>query len=123
MTATRPSPMSVQIVMDRALGFCEIGYVCDGAYLSGRRGYEWDLHHRRPASSGGSRLPWVHAPSNLLAACRPDHLFVESNRLWSLERGLLIASGVARALTTVVDCRHGRVLLDDAGTFTYAVTV
>lgn len=123
MTAVRPSPLSVQIVMGRSLGFCEIGHICGGASLTGVRGYDFDLHHRRPAGSGGSRLTWVHAPSNLLASCRQDHLFVEKHRLWSLERGLLIASGVARALTTVADCRHGRVLLDDVGTWTYATGV
>lgn len=123
VTAVRPSPVTARIVMDRSLGFCEVAYMCRGASLTGVRGTDWDLHHRRPAGSGGSRLDWVHAPSNLLAACRPDHLFVEEHRTWSLERGLLLRMGTARALTTVVDCRHGRVLLDDAGGWTYATGV
>jgi hypothetical protein len=106
--------------MSRSLGFCEIGYLCGGAWLSGVRGADWDLHHRRPAGSGGSRLDWIHAPSNLLASCRADHVFVERERLWSIERGLLLKMGTARALTTPVDCRHGYVLLDDVGTWTYA---
>ena len=109
--------------MARSLGFCEIGHVCDGAYLSGNRGTDWAIHHRRAAGSGGSRLLWVHAPSNLLATCAADHLFVHANPPWAVERGLTIRSGVARALTTVADCRHGRVLLDDAGSFTYATGV
>ena len=122
MTAARPSVRPRQLVAARSGAYCEIGHVCgpQGAYLPN---VATDVHHRHPAKSGGSRLGWVHAPSNLLAACRPCHSFVERERLWAVERGLLLPMGTARPLSTPVDCRHGRVLLDDAGTWTYAVIV
>jgi hypothetical protein len=119
VTAVRPSRTATQIVMGRSLGFCEIGHVCGGAYLHGNRGTDWDLSHRVHPGAGGSRLDWIHAPSNLLASCRADHLFVHANGPWAVERGLLIRRGKARPLTTSVDCRHGRVFLDDEGSWTY----
>jgi hypothetical protein len=123
VTAVRPSRATEQLVMSRSEAHCEIGHVCGGAYLSGNRGTDWDLSHRCHPGAGGSRLDWMHAPSNLLASCRADHSFVHANGPWAVDRGLLIRRGTVRPLTTVVDCRHGRVLLDDAGTWAYAVTV
>lgn len=122
MTAVRPSRATQQLVMSRSGAHCEVAHVCGGAYLSGVKGYDWDIHHRRPAGSGGSRLGWVHAASNLLALCRADHNRIESQRLWATELGLLVPSwGDPKAIPA--DCRHGRVLLDDDGTWTYATGV
>lgn len=114
----RPSRATEQLVMYRSEAHCESGYLCGGAYLAGVKGHDWDIHHRAPAKSGGSTQAWIHAPSNLIAICRADHIWIESERDWAIERGLLLEMGLARALTTAVDLRHGLVLLDDIGTWT-----
>ena len=120
---TGPTPTVVALVLDRARMQCEIGHTCGGKYLAGDRGQHWSLHHRRSRGMGGTSNPAINLPANLLAACGSGttgcHGFVESNRLWALDLGLLIRT-VDERLTQAAYTIHGNVLLNDAGTFTYA---
>lgn len=90
MTAVRPTKAAFAAVVARDLGRCA---AC-GHEVSGTRGYDFSLHHRRPAGMGGDRRPETHSPANLVllhghgtAGC---HHEVETHRADAINRGLLL---------------------------------
>lgn len=121
-----PSRETMQLLTARSLMHCEVAHTCDGQYLSGERSLNWSAHHRKARGMGGSRNPDINQPANLLMVCGSGttgcHGFIESNRLWAYELGLLIYTVAEREITPAY-LRHGNVRLDDAGSWTYAVIV
>lgn len=90
--------------------------------MSGDRGIAWSVHHRRPRGSGGTSVPWINFPSNLILLCGSGttgcHGWVESHRDEARALGFLVALN-GRLLPSEVEVAHkvhGRVLLTDAGT-------
>jgi 5-methylcytosine-specific restriction enzyme A len=90
---TGPSREVRATVLERAQGRCER---CRGP-LDGPWGYS--LHHRRPRGSGGSRQPWINAPTNLIAVCGSAtspggcHYWAESQRTAATALGYLCRMG------------------------------
>lgn len=99
----RPSRRVREFVADRDDGLC---VWCGQA--------AWEIHHRLPARMGGSNLPWVHEPPNLVSLCRTCHRGVESNRLIGILTGYLIPSGTMPADVPIKTWR-GWALLTDSG--------
>lgn len=124
--STGPSSGVVSLILDRAHMQCEVGYVCGGRYLGGHRGRQWSVHHRRSRGMGGSSNPAINLPANLLAVCGSGttgcHGFIEANRVWAHELGLLLHD-VEERLTRPVFTTHGNVLLDDAGSWTLCAVI
>lgn len=111
----RPTKATFELVVERDKGRCAR---C-GHEVSGRRGIDFSLHHRRPAGAGGSRQPESHAAGNLVllhghgsSGC---HGAVESSRAFYLDRGLLVRQGEKPASRPIHHAVHGHVLLDDEG--------
>lgn len=102
---TGPTPTVRGIVRARSGGWCE--------RVDCLRIQE-HLHHRSARRAGGSSDPAVNRPSNLVALCAVDHMWVESHRVEAYGLGLLVRAGLMPAEVPVVT-RHGRVLLDDEG--------
>lgn len=111
------TPAVVEIVTDRDLRRCARCYTP----ITGERGRDWSIHHRRPRGMGGSRVPWVNKPGNLLLLCGSGvtgcHGWVESNRDEARKLGFLVS-----ALGTDIPSHvpvwhsaHGWVLMDDYG--------
>lgn len=102
------------LVMERDRMHCA---AC-GRGVSGERGWDYHLHHRRPRSLGGSSLAWVNMPANLVLLHAHCHSEIESERSTWRERGFLVsANGVLRA--GEVPIQHAALgyvrLLDDGG--------
>jgi len=76
-------------VVSRAKQRCELCY----SNLS-----PMSLHHRRPRGMGGSSVPWIHDPENLLALCGTGttgcHGLVESYRQRAYDFGWLVRYGM-----------------------------
>lgn len=90
---TGPTTVQRQMVIDRALGCCEI---C-GQQIFGqdnRPVTPYSLHHRRPRGMGGSSRADINSPANLLLLCGTGttgcHGHVESNRATSYANGWLV---------------------------------
>lgn len=87
---TGPSPETVAQVLTRD-GFACVG--C-GIRISGERGRDWSLQHRRPRGMGGTRRDDTNSPANLLTVCGSGttgcHGQMESHRAEALENGWLI---------------------------------
>lgn len=118
MTAVRPSKRTFELVMLRDLAACAF---C-GMDVSGNRGFDFSLHHRRPAQAGGDRSQEAHAAGNLVllhghgtAGC---HGLVESRRSRSLELGLLVKRPRLPSGVPIKHAAHGWVLLADDGSIT-----
>lgn len=110
--ATGPDRLTVEAVWDRAGGRCEIS----GVPLSGERGRDWHVHHRRPRRMGGSRLADTNSVENLLLLSPEAHEHVEKNRTEAYERGWLVRQDAIPAAVPVivmVDGLVARVLLTD----------
>lgn len=95
-----------------------------GKQISGERGRDWSLHHRRPRGAGGTSLVWPNLPGNLILlhgsgvdGCHGD---VESYRDDAREKGFLVALNGKRKSSAVpiLHAVHGWVLLDDHGGIT-----
>jgi hypothetical protein len=115
-TAMRPSPETVQLVIDRDYRCCAL---C-GLECFGTRSLDWSVQHRRPAKSGGDTRPESHQAGNLVllhgSGTTHCHGRVESERTWAEGRGLLVREPKAPALMPVLHLVHnGWVLLDNAG--------
>lgn len=86
----RPTKEALEIVWERDGGMC--------AYcrlpITGERGMDWSLHHRRPSGMGGDPRPETHGPANLVLLTGSGttlcHGRVESNRTDAKARGYLI---------------------------------
>lgn len=121
MTALRPSKATFEAVMLRdheSCAFCGLG-------VSGVRGYDFSLHHRRPAQAGGDRSPEAHKPGNLIllhghgtVSC---HWEVESRRTRSKQSGFLVPRPQLPATVPIKHAVHGLVLLGDDGSITAVV--
>lgn len=115
-----PTKATLHLVFARDEGCCAR---C-GAAITGQRGYDWSLHHRRPRGSGGTSLAWVNLPGNLVMLCGSGttgcHGFVESHRVWATDAGFLVPlNGVAVAAeVAIVHAIHGLCLLRDDGFIT-----
>ncbi len=83
-----------QIVLARARFRCE-RCGCDVAAGG------CDVHHRRPAGSGGSTDPATHAPANLVLLCVGCHRWIESHRRASVAQGWLVRQAADPALIPV----------------------
>lgn len=113
---TGPDKLTVEAVWDRAGGRCEIS----GVELSGDRGRDWHVHHRRPRRMGGSRLPDTNDPTNLMLLSPEAHEHVEKNRTEAYERGWLVRQDAIPAVVPVVVLVDGQVayvLLTDDGQY------
>jgi hypothetical protein len=118
VTAVRPSKATFEMVMrrdDESCAFC-------GSGVYGERGFDFSLHHRRPAQSGGDRSPEAHAAGNLVllhghgtASC---HALVESRRTLALELGFLVKRPTLPATVPIRHAIHGWCLLSDDGAVT-----
>lgn len=120
MTAVRPSKATFSLVAARDGNACAW---CAGQ-VSGVRGFDFSLHHRRPAGAGGDRTPEAHAPGNLVllhghgtAGC---HWQVESQRARSIEFGFLVRRPFLPAGIPIRHAVHGWCLLADDGSVTTA---
>jgi hypothetical protein len=92
-----------------------------GAALVGARGLSWSVHHRRPRGAGGSKVPWVDKPANLILLCGSGttgcHGWCESHRVFARASGWLVPlNGTAVPSSVPVHHSiHGVVILDDLG--------
>lgn len=75
------------------------GHACVrcGTLLTGTRGLDWALHHRRPKAMGGSFLRDTNMPQNLISVCGPDnthgcHGFIHSRPSESGPAGWLLSN-------------------------------
>lgn len=78
----------------RELVLARDSFVCVSCrrHVGGMVGYS--IHHRVPRGMGGSKLPWINQPGNLLTLCGSAttgcHQWVESHRDSAYEWGYLI---------------------------------
>jgi 5-methylcytosine-specific restriction protein A len=110
--STGPDRLTVEALWDRAGGRCEIS----GVPLSGVRGEDYHVHHRRPRRMGGSRLDDTNSVENLMLLSPEAHEHVEKNRTEAYERGWLVrqdATPAAVPVVVMVDGRPALVLLTD----------
>lgn len=91
------------IVTARSGGMCE---VCGDP--------AWDVHHRHPRKSGGTKRAWIGLASNGLHVCRMDHNLIEARRHLARMLGWLVRDGHDPSTTPVL-YRGSFVLLDDLG--------
>lgn len=101
---------SLAIIMDRSEGRCE---VC-GAIST-------NTHHRRARGMGGTKAAATNRPSNLLRLCGSGttscHGFIEANRTWAYDHGLLVRQSANPTEVSVLLLRPGWVLLTDDGLY------
>ncbi|QKW15327.1 HNH endonuclease [Verrucosispora sp. NA02020] len=115
---TGPDKGTVATVVARDFGRCAR---CGGP-VSGQRGVDYSVHHRRARAMGGTVRPDTNEPQNLLLLCgsatSPDgcHHRVESSRAEAYELGFLVRQAQDPAEVPVLHAVHGRVLLADDGT-------
>ncbi len=113
--STGPDRLTVEAVWGRAGGCCEIS----GVPLSGVRGEDFHVHHRRPRRMGGSRDPETNGVENLLLLSPEAHEHVERNRTEAYERGWLVRQDAVPAAVPVIVMVDGRPALvrltEDAG--------
>lgn len=74
----------------------------------------WDVHHRHPRKSGGTKRQWVGLASNALAVCRLCHNLIESRRHLAMLLGWLVPADTDPSLWPVV-YRGDKVVLDADG--------
>jgi hypothetical protein len=109
---TGPSKDTVELVLFRAGFMCE---VCSTG-LSGIRGVDYHIHHRRPRGIGGSSWPGINRASNLLAVDAFCHRDIESRRSHALETGRLVPSTADPAFVAVLIQDHWKYLREDGTT-------
>ena len=100
----------VRLVRERCQGRCERCGTSDS--------YRWSVHHRKPRGMGGSRVPRINSPANLLMLCGSGtegcHGWVESHRESAYTDGLLLHRG-DDPCEVPVTLRYGTVFIDDEG--------
>jgi 5-methylcytosine-specific restriction enzyme A len=109
---TGPSKDAVELVLFRAGFQCE---VCSVG-LSGIRGVDYHIHHRRARRMGGSQWEGINLCSNLLALDRFCHQDIESRRAHALETGRLVPSSADPAYVAVLVQDHWKYLRADGST-------
>lgn len=121
MTAVRPSDATFALVWERDDGRCAF---C-GGHVHGTRGFDFSLHHRRPAGAGGDRRPETHAASNLVLLDGHGTSFchgeIESRRTDAQARGFLIPklSITPPQTWSIEHAVHGWCYLLDDGSIAY----
>jgi hypothetical protein len=115
MTATRPSKATFNLVVARdseACAYC-------GRLVWGERGFDFSLHHRRPAGAGGDRTLAAHAPGNLVllhgSGTTGCHGYLELNRAHAVDLGFLVRRPNLPAGMPIRHAVHGWCLLADDG--------
>jgi 5-methylcytosine-specific restriction endonuclease McrA len=115
---TGPDAVTVQAVWDRDLGRCAY---C-GDPITGERGWDWSVGHRRPRRAGGSKRPETNAASNLILLCGSGttrcHGEVERERIAAVAAGFLLHAGDNPAAVAIEHAVHGRVWLTGDGGWT-----
>lgn len=117
MTAKGPTSKTLDLVWERDNGHC----AWCGRVITGQRGRDWSLHHRRPRGAGGSSLVWVNLPGNLIllhgSGVDGCHGLIESQRAGAVEDGFLVSmNGKATSSEVeIVHAVHGRCKLNDDG--------
>lgn len=85
-----PSLKTISDITERDQGRCAL---C-GGFVSGSRGYDWSVHHRRPRGMGGSRKSDINNHANLIlldgSGTTGCHGRVESLRDAAIELGYLV---------------------------------
>jgi hypothetical protein len=105
-----------QLVLERD------GYACVscGCGIRGPLGYS--IQHRTPRGMGGSRMPWVNLPANLITVCGSAttgcHAWMESHRVRAREWGYL-SYRINDPATIPVLTSVGWVLFDNDGCKSY----
>lgn len=91
-----------------------------GGEVWGTRGFDYSLHHRRPAGCGGDPRPETHAAGNLVllhghgtAGCHGE---TESRRADAFASGLLVHRSDTPARSAINHAVHGWCYLLDDGT-------
>ena len=102
------------------------GHACVrcGRQVSGERGRDWSVHHRRPRRMGGDRRPDTNLPSNLVVLCgdgsRLCHFWAESHRAEAERLGWLLPADAVPSQMPMVHAGAGRVVwLTDDGRLEY----
>jgi hypothetical protein len=103
------------------------GWACVSCGRSIRGHYGYSIQHRTPKSMGGSRMPWINLPGNLITLCGSSvtgcHGWAEGNVQWSNRQDVIDWGYVVRrptlAATVPVLTRLGWVLYDNDACFTY----
>lgn len=118
MTAVRPSDATVLAVIERDDMRC----ASCGHEVGGTRGWDYSVHHRRPAGAGGDIRPETHAAGNLVLlhghGTSRCHGEAESHRAAARNRGLLIPKNAIDRpeLWPIEHAVHGWCYLLDDGT-------
>lgn len=81
------------LIIARAGGYCE---------RCGQRAVDPQVHHRRPRGMGGTRRADTNEPPAGLFLCAACHIYVESHRRESLEKGWLVRQAKSPADTPVL---------------------
>lgn len=85
-------------------------------------GHDYSLHHRIPRGMGGSRVPWIDLPANLLTLCGSGttgcHGWVESHRVTAREWGYLVRRPAEPCNVAVLTYAGWRMFDNDAMTLT-----
>lgn len=88
-----PDPHTVDIVLERDNHSC----VVDGRGITGVRGVDWAIHHRKRRSQGGD-----HSPANLVTVCQLHHGYIHDRPEWARGHGWLLR-GTDDAATVLMD--------------------
>ena len=118
--STGPTEETVKEVFVRDEGCC----AWCGEPITGRRSFDWSVHHRRPRGSGGTSVEWVNSAANLVLLCGSGttgcHGHIESHRTEGYDTGFLVSqNGIHAAMDTPIRHHiHGRVYLCEDGTTT-----
>lgn len=115
MRRTGPNSAVVDAILERAGYSCE---VC-GIGLGPDRGWDWSVQHRVPRQAGGTKAPWINAPSNLLIVCGSAttgcHGVIESHRSGAVAGGwLILARQNPRNVAALIYRDRWKYLGDDA---------
>lgn len=114
---TGPTAETVALLFDRDRGCCAR---C-GDPISGERGRDWSVQHRRARGAGGTVRPDTNEPQNLILLCGSAtspggcHLAVESSKKAARPHGWAIWLNEDPAEVPVNHAVHGWVLLTDDG--------
>lgn len=115
MRNTDPTPATVKLVRKRDEDRCA---KC-GFEISGVRGFDWSVSHRRPRGMGGDRRPEANLPGNLVllhghgtSGCHGE---VESRRADAIMSGQTVHKSAIPSQVAIEHAVHGWCYLDDVG--------
>ncbi|MEV2239464.1 HNH endonuclease [Micromonospora sp. NPDC049891] len=116
---TGPAKSTVETVAARDHNGCA---VC-GLPVSGVRGVDFSVHHRRPRAAGGSSRTDTNGPQNLVllhgSGVSGCHGRVEQNRAEAYANGWLVRQAQDPAEAPINHAVHGWVLLAADGSLTF----